>query len=270
LVECNNVRIQEGGVKNTNLGWTRMGGFADDDMGPLNGSVLISDEFRQRDQSSVLILGTPLDLYAYSDVSSNYVFITPIYNTGTCDVTDASPVIDMNTGFTEDDDISVGDFINIGADDENDPAAIWLEIVSLDDVAETVTIEDDIGGTANNLPFTVRRVFSGTSADIWCADTFPNAQPDNEDLWIATNGLVVVKWNGSDDTCTVLSLGFSCRYLKYWKNMMIYADITESGEYKPSSIRNSAFAEPEDVTDDEADEFAIGNGTDPISRVEDL
>ncbi len=55
-----------------------------------------------------------------------------------------------------------------------------------------------------------------------------------------------------------------CKELTVYKGMMIYSNITVSGEARPSSFRNSAIGEATNVTTKEAAEFQIGDGVSPI------
>lgn len=251
----------------------------------LNGPILLIDQFFLRSGAQALIFGTPTDLYRYDDGTDDVVFITPRFDTTSSSgvqvsITDATTTLSFSgSGFTVDD-IRPGDYIVIGSDEETDPDADWLLIDSVDAGANTAELAATWnGGTQTNVDFTVRKIFTADNDELWSSETFPDAQPDNKDLWFATNGTEMVEWDGSANMVTALQgngelgaaganvLGFTCKVLSRYKNMMLYADLTESGERKPQTIRNSAITAPKNVTTLEASEFLVGDGVDTILEI---
>lgn len=265
MTACKNVRVKNGRVSNYNMGWEKF--FADQ----LNGQVLLIDQFFTRDGSQYLIFGTRYDLYYWDD--TDLVFITPIYNTGTVQITDGTKIVtgsgtlwDTAKATGSGNNAMSGYEIAFGASDENDPAATWYEIDTVDSDTQITLTENHSGGAGPGASYTIRQKFTGDDLDIWSSETFPDAQPADEDMWYATNGVVdeMVKWNGTDDTCSWYDPGFTCRVLSRYKNMMLYGDIIESGERKNATIKNSAIANPEQLSGDEAGEFEASDGIDTI------
>lgn len=226
-----NFRCKNGTLESLNLGWTRMSNDW-----TLSGPVWLIDNFFPRGQGEKLIFGTARDLYVYDPDLDLPFYINPIYATGTASAS-GTTVTGTGTAWTAN--ASVGDEISFGSATENDPAATWFEI-------QTVTDDDTLvltatAGTVANGPYTIRRRFANAALVEWSVDTFVNDGDSGEDLWFATNGIdPVVTWNGTD--ATVIShpeLGFTCKVLTTYSNMMVYGNLSQSGDLLFSSIINS-------------------------------
>ena len=157
-----------------------------------------------------------------------------------------------------------------GSNSEVDPDATgnggWYEILTVDSAVQ-VTLTANYTGTGGAGNYTGRLVFTGAISDYWRTETFFDAQPDDEDLWFATNGVdTMVKWNGTDAQVTSLTgLTFVAKELHQFKNMMIYGNITENaGEVKPTTIKNSDVTKPEEMAAGLAGEFVVHDGDDGI------
>lgn len=258
---CNNVRIESGKLRNDFLGWQTFGNVT----GPAHAvsDVLIIDEHIASDGVRQLIVGTDEHLFAWD--GTEFLFLTPDYSVGTATSTTGSPIV---TGGTDwDVNVSAGDWFNFGTANNRSmsPAANWLQVVST--TSTTMTMSTNLGIT-DTQPYTVLKVFSGTKADIWSADMFRDA-PSNEDLWIATNGTEIVKWDGAADEVTELSLGFTCKIVRYFKNTMWYGNLVIGGNTFPGSVRTSALTDPENVTTLEATEIKISDES-PLLALERL
>lgn len=268
LQDCLNIRIKEGEIRNENMGWRPFY-----DMNLDGNPVLLIDEFFNRSGTRTLIFGTNKDLYYFDDVTSTVKYITPRYETGQMDVLSGlgGGIAGGGADFTN---VSVGDMIWIGDTGKVDQDADWREILTIHASGSPITFTPVWDGSTGTEDYTVRKLFDGTFKSYWVPETFPDAQPANEDEWFATNGVghSIVKWNGSDDQVTVIdgTLGFTCGCIKRYKNMMLYGNLLESGENKPQAIRNSALSTPENVTTDEATEFAVVEGVDSLLSMEPL
>jgi hypothetical protein len=263
LEDCLNIRLKEGQIRNENMGWTPFNDLNLDD-----NPVLLIDQFFTRSGSQILIFGTTEDLYYFHDVSATAKYITPRYEVGQASMTQDSANI-IAAGGADWTDIKVGDKIWIGDSGKIDQHADWRTVTQAN---PAVIVMDSVWtGATGNQDYTIRKVFEGDLEDFWVTETFPDAQPADEDEWFATNGCgnSIVKWDGTDDQVTVVSgtLGFTCGWVTRYKNMMLYGDLLESGERKPQAIRNSAIAKPEDVTNDEAGEFAALDGVDRLLAI---
>lgn len=260
LTATNNVRIEDGKLTNRNVGWVKFTANL------LNGPVTLIDNFRLRSGAQLLVFGTLTDLYKYTASGDTVVFLTPRYETGTVDVSADGLTVTTNTGtplwLTN---AKAGDEIHIAATGQTDPAATFRVIQSVDTDDQLTLTAAYPGAPLTNQAYTLRQLFTGTIFDYWRSEFFPDAQPADEDRWYATNGVdEVVQWNGVVDQVTVTSLGFTCKELIRYQNMMIYANIVVSGDSRPASIRNSAITEPENVLTKEAAEFVVHDGDAPI------
>ncbi len=260
---CNNVRIESGKLRNDFLGWKTFGSVT----GPAHAvnDVLIIDEHIASDGVRQLIVGTDENLFTWD--GTEFLFLTPDYSTGTATTTLGSPIV---TGGTDwDVNVSVGDWFHLGNANKRtlEPTSGWVQVITVDPGGTQITLDTNMVVT-NTLPYTVLNVFSGTKADIWSADMFRDA-PSNEDLWIATNGSEIVKWDGAADEVTELSLGFTCKIVRYFKNTMWYGNLVISGDTFPGSVRTSALTDPENVTTLEATEIKISDES-PLLALERL
>lgn len=251
-----NFRVENGKINNLNLGW---GPF---DVPTLNGPVILIDNFFPRGNDEQLIFGTPTDLYRYVPGPSGSVeYITPQYDTGTAS-TAGTAVTGIGTDW--DPNVKAGDQIHFGAANYTDPTGTWFTILSRNsDTSLTLTASAGVIGAG---PYTVRRLFSGTVDDLWSYDTFVQDSVSGDDLWIATNGVdSVVSWNGNDPSVTLNpQLGFTCKVVTTFSNMMIYQNLVQTGVSLPTSIINSDIGSPLDVTTGLSEQFRIHDGTDEI------
>ena len=270
LVDCLNVRAKNGIITNLNMGWERFGAFT------LNGPLTLIDNFFLRAGGQILIFGTLKDLYKFDEGTTTVDFITPITTTGTVEVVggDLDTVVGAGTTWntTGSNKLKVGDEIYVGTAGETDPDAAlnggWHEITAVTDDTHVDVTPSFSGAVAASTVYTARKVFVGTIFDYWRTETFPKAQPADEDEWWATNGGVDygVSWNGTDAQVSVESaLAFKFKEIGRFKHMMVYGNLLlDSGETRPNSIRNSAIGAPANVSTLEANEFIVNDGVDPI------
>lgn len=260
LRDCRNVRLKEGDIVQENMGWLKL--FAQQ----LSGRVTLIDNFFLRSGAQHLLFGTPKDLYQYDQAGNKPLFLTPRYETGT--VTNISHAGGTSTvtgsGTSWLTEAKIGDYIFFGATGERDPAETWYEVTAVNSDTE-IEVTGDASAEATGA-YTLRQIFTGENDDIWETETFPDAQPDDKDLFFLTNGVDdVCEWDGTATQVTKLpALGFTCRSLFRHKNMLHYLDITEAGEAKPQVVRNSAIANPKNVTTLEASEQVVVEGVDFI------
>lgn len=256
LHEGLNFRVLEGRLNNRQVGWSRYSDFT------LNGPVTLIDNLRTRDANEFLVFGTPTDLYTYDPNTDAVRYITPIYVTGTAAASGTSVTGTSTTWDASG--IKAGDEISFGANDEDDPAATWYEIDAVgSDTAITLTAT---AGTVADGPYTIRRKFQGTASTVWDSDSFM-AVGGTTDYWYATNGIDnPIKWDGSG-SATYLSLGFTAKHLRVYSNMMIWANLVQSGEALPTDIVNSDIGDPEDVTTGLSEQFSIHAGADEIAAL---
>lgn len=266
LADCLNVRIRNRKITNRNVGHERLFNVS------LGNQALLVALFRASNGVNTTVFGTKTDLFRYDEGNNRPVYITPIYNTGTISVVNGSPTV-TGSGTSWSANVKAGDQIALGS--ASLVTAAWYTVDTVDSdtqitLTENYTTTPDLSGQT----YTIRKLFTASDADFWDWDVFPDAPNGPEsgltagDHFYATNGQELVVWDGSAAQVVVLShsdgtgLGFSCRTLCYYKNMMLYGHITEGSAIRPSSMKNSAIADPENVTTLEANETIIAESVD--------
>lgn len=250
-----NFRVKNGKLSNLSLGWSRFGTFT------LNGPVVRIDNFFLRDGTEHLIFITPTDIYKYNSGPGTVSYITPRYETGTASVSGTAVT---GTGTDWDPNVKAGDEIHFGASGFVDPTGTWFTIQSrTNDTALVLTAS---AGVVGNGAYTIRKKFTGDTLDLWITTVFVNASPSNSDEWWATNGVdVPVRWNGTDTQVEMMtSLGFTCKALANYHDMMIFLNLNQGGTHKPTDIINSNPGEPQNVTTGLSEQFKVHGGSDGI------
>lgn len=260
-----NFRVQQGKLNNLNLGWSSFAPFT------LNGSITLIASLHLRSGTDILIFGTGTDLYKYSTASGGSVtYITPIYNTGTAS-TSGTAVTGIgtawNTGSPKN--VRVGDEISFGSNAVVSPSSTWYKVLTVNnDLSLTLTTSAGVIGAG---AYTIRHKFQATAANPWQYDVFVNAQPASEDRIYFTNGVdPVVRWNGTDAQVTVLNINSQsivCQTLVVYKNMLIIANVTQSGTIKPTDLLNSDAGFPEVFNAGLAAQFKVSGTTDQIVKL---
>ncbi len=266
MADCSNVRIRGRKITNVNVGGSKLFETS------LGNQCLLLGEMRTSVGANTTIFGTKSDLFRYDQVNNLPVYITPIYATGTIATTNASPNI-VGTGTLWLANVKVGDKISIGSATETAVSATWYTVLNVVDNTHITLSTNYSGTTAGGKSYTVRKLFTANDLDFWDWDIFPDAQAGGTSLyiagdrWIATNGHEVVAWDGSSSQVRVIStattgLGFSCTTVQFYKNMMLYGGITEGSSTRPGNFKNSALADPENVTTLEANEYIVAQSVD--------
>lgn len=266
-----NFRIKQGRLGNLNLGWELHSAVT------LDGPVVYQDTFRIRGLGEIMIFCTLKNVYSYDPNNDTVAFINPVYTTAPgVDVTSANPAVvtpDSGSPLWVTNGIKAGDMIHFGANNQTDPAAVWYTIATVGESSITLTTAV-AGAPLNASAYTIRRTFTGDVQDIWDSETF--VFPDDgtgDDMWFATNGVdKVITWDGqAAHAIRQTTLGFTCKRLSVFKNMMIYANlITDGGDSRPTSIANSDVGVPLDTSNGLASQFRVHDGSDVIMEVEDL
>lgn len=241
-----NFRCKNGTLESLNLGWSK---FSNN--WKLNSQVKLIDNFSPRNQPQYLLFADTQDVYVYSPLDDTIRYITPQTNTGgtgpggTGTVSVTGNVVTLDPGYikTFTATTKVGDQIYFGAIFYNGVvSSAWYTIQSL--TATTLTL--DRAPTGAPLPtgtlYSIRYLFSNVADAQWSSAQYMNDGASGNDLWFVTNGIDnICTWNGTGDPYLVVhpELGFTCKYLCNYLNMMIYINITEGGNNKYSSIINS-------------------------------
>lgn len=268
LIDCRNVRVRNGEVTRDNMGWAAFPSAAKQIW--LNGQPVMGiDNFFPTGGGQFLIFGTTRDLYIYRESEEDVLFITPRYEVGTISVTNGSATV-TGSGTSWGAELEPGDFIFVGATDQRDPFAAWLEIANVVSDTELTLAAPFAGGTDTGLAYTARKVFHGDMTRPWGFATFPMATGvvgSDGDRWYATNGRdPVVGWDGVTTQVYQPPLGDIevASWMVRYKNMMIFGDIRVAGERRPFSIRTSNIGEPENVVSGFAAEMVVHDGVDTL------
>lgn len=257
-----NFRIKNGSLTNANLGWSSFSDVT------LNGAVTFIDAYFNRDGNQVLVFGTGTDLYQYDAAGDTVAFLTPVYATGTVDVSAATPAVVTDASGSpmwQTAGAKAGDQISFGAADETDPDATWYTIATVDAEDQLTLTTAVTGAPLSGEAYTLRLLFTGDLDTPWETVTFLHEAQADEDLMIFTNGVDdIVTWNGTDDHAQSAGLGFKANHLALYKNMVIYSAITESGEFMGAQIRNSDVGDPLELASGLAGAFTVHEGSDEV------
>lgn len=259
LIDGFNFRVKEGKLSNINVGWEL---YLDKQ---LNGPVKLIDAFKPIGDEEKLILATLTDIYALS--GGDLTFISPRYETGSASCTDGVVTGSSGAAF-ETAEIKPGDYIYFGEAGQTDPEVEWHLIEEVSSETGLVLADDDV--SAANGAYTIRKTFSGDMADEWISDIFVLAQPSGEDEWWATNGVDwIVRWNGTDTQVEVMDcLGFKSRFLRVYQNMMLFLDIEQEGQRRPTDMINSDIGSPAKVDGGLSEQFRVHGFLDQIMAAE--
>ncbi len=262
-----NFRVLQGKLTNLNLGWTRFGAFN------LGDAVSGIDNFFQGDGTESLLFLTLKNIFLYNAGTEVVTFLNKRYEVNTVSATGDTPGVVTgattlwDTTVDGKKNVKAGDEISFGATGRNLLSDTWYVIDTVDsDTQLTLTTAISGGAVSGGTSYTIRKVFTGDLATPWDTATFLRAAPGNADLWFATNGIDnIVTWNGSDSTIVELNtLGLTAKNITVYSNMMIYANVTQSGTVKPTDIVNSDLGTPEELASGLASQFVIHDGTDKI------
>lgn len=258
-----NFRVREGKLTNFNLGWTRLGNKT------LNGPVMLITNLKLRSGTTLIVVCTPTDVYKYTPSTDVFVYLSPIYATGTVAVS-GTGVTGTGTAWTAN--AKVGDEIYFGSATQTSTSVTWYTIQNVGGNT-SITLTGSAGVIGAGSTYTIRKRFTGTAINIWQDRQFVNAAPASEDQLFLTNGIQVpMRWNGTDAQVTELTgLGFTCKTLAVYRNMMIYGNLTQSGTSKPTDIVNSDVGSPSlagSAGVGLSEQFKVHGGTDELKRME--
>lgn len=252
-----NFRVKNGSIDTRNMGWEKFATWV------LNGSVALIDRLYKRNGQRFLIFGTSTDLYTGDDTTIRY--ITPIYATGTASRAGAA-VTGVGTAWVAN--AVAGDQISFGSATQTSLSATWYTIQSVN-TDTSITLVGAPAGSDVVGPYTIRKLLHGATFTEYSTDTFINDGTSLDDLWFGTNGVdYVVTWNGTDTAATYHpELGFTCKVLRVYSNMMVYGNIAQGGQLLPTTIINSDLGLPLNagaVGTGLSEQFVVHSGVDPI------
>lgn len=255
-----NFRIKEGILTNYQIGWQR---FAPNVT--LDGPVKLVINFKMRDGTERLVFGTMANLYRYDSASETVTYLTPIYATGTVNVSAANPAVVTGTGTLFSTHLVAGDKIAFGGNAINSIAGPWYTIATVGSDTSLTLTGPITGAPLTGVQYTARKVQHANYLDNYSAEIFLNDGVSGDDLLIVTNGVdPILSWNGSDPAFKDAGLPFRCKALVNFSNMMIYGNLLQSGDVLPTSIINSDIGKPLDTTGGLSEQFVVHSGYDGI------
>jgi len=269
LQDCLNVRIQEGQLTNLNVGWTR---FSAD--WQLNGQATLIDNFFDSSGSQKLIFASLTDVYEWVESTDEILYLTPRYIVGQAACAGGTTTVTGSGGTLWLANVKAGDAIHFGSNTQRNPTATeqpagpnatWFTVQSVTDNT-TIVLTANGPNTGGAVNYTIRRRMTMDSNDVWATDLFHNGLPGPDDWWVGTNGVdAILRWNGTDTQMEYMtSIGFVCKTLLRWKNMIIYGNLNAGGAQRRASIANSAIGDPFNTSTGEANEYIAYDGVDDI------
>ena len=143
---------------------------------------------------------------------------------------------------------------------------VWYTVLTVDNDTQITLTSNWLEPNVAAQPYAARILLTGDENDLWSTELFHNGLPGPTDWWIGTNGTdPVVSWNGTDPACEYNpQLGFVCKAVIKWYNMMIYANLNVGGSARRTSIRNSDVGNPFEVVEGVANELVAHDGVDEI------
>jgi len=228
------------------------------DTAALPDDVLVSAQYWKDLNTWFLMFATRRDIAYYDFTNTRFVYLTPMYTTGTIEVKTGELDKVYGSGTSWSGTLKAGDFIKIGAGNYYS-SSTWYEIASVDsDTLLTLTSNAPI--TAASTAYAARQTFSGADTALWDETTFEDTAKGT--IWIATNGYdTPIYWAGTGQVTALTGLptGFTAaRYVNVFKDRVFFFWCTVSGENCPKLGYWSGIADCEDWTDTDFKLFVEG------------
>ncbi len=228
------------------------------DTAALPDDVLVSAQYWKDLNTWFLMFATRRDIAYYDFTNTRFVYLTPMYTTGTIEVKTGELDKVYGSGTSWSGTLKAGDFIKIGAGNYYS-SSTWYEIASVDsDTLLTLTSNAPI--TAASTAYAARQTFSGADTALWDETTFEDTAKGT--IWIATNGYdTPIYWAGTGQVTALTGLptGFTAaRYVNVFKDRVFFFWCTVSGENCPKLGYWSGIADCEDWTDTDFRLFVEG------------
>jgi hypothetical protein len=165
--------------------------------------------------------------------------------------------------------VEVGDQIAFGGAAETAVDADWFTVLTVD--SDTgLTLTEDAGAIVDG-PYTVRKRLTAQFLDWWDTAVFLNDGTDGKDYLVLTNGIdPIMKWDGSSPSVEDAGLPFRAKAVCLWANMLIYGNLLQAGDIKPTSVINSDIGKPFDVSGGLSEQFVVHSNSDGITSMRPL
>lgn len=260
LLDGLNFRVRHHALTNDKVGWLRTSWPA------LDGPVMLIETHRARTGLQKTVFATFKDLYKVGSASS-VLYITPRYNVGTVDVSAANPaVVTVNTGVPNwiTTGIKAGDQIHFGNATQDSTTATWYTINTVNTESQLTLSAAVTGAPLTNQAYTIRRLFTGDSKNIWSAVMWIDTGGASDYMYFTNGKDAIVRWDGVSTAATYSAATFKARSLAVYSNMLIFGNLTQSGSELPGDIINSAPGNPENTTSGLASQFKVHDAIDTI------
>lgn len=260
LLDGLNFRVHLHTLTNDKVGWVRTA------YPRLNGPVMNIFTYRNRAGTSKTIFATFTDLYQVTGATT-VAYLTPTYSTGTVDVSNANPAVVTAASGTPNwvtNGIKHGDQISFGSANEHSTSATWYTINTVDGESQLTLSSAVTGAPLTGSTYTIRRLFTGDDHDMWEAVMWIDTGGASDYIYITNGKDSIVRWDGSTATVVASAATFQARHLAIYNNMLIFGDLTVSGNDMPGDIRNSVPGNPEDTTTGLASQFKVHDSFEPI------
>ncbi len=260
LLDGLNFRIELKRLTNNKVGWTRT------PYPTLNGPVMHIATYQNRAGVTKTVFATYTDLYQVTGAAT-VAYLTPRYAVGTVDVSNANPAVVTDASgapLWQTAGVKPGDQISFGSASETSTSATWYTVATVD-AEDQITLTGPVAGAPlAGQDYTIRILYSGDDTDIW-EDVMWIDTGSNTDYMYLTNGKDrITRWDGSTSAAVYSSHDFTARHLAIFSNMLVFGDLTVSGNDVPGDIRNSTPGDPENTTSGLASQFKVHDSFEPI------
>jgi hypothetical protein len=125
---------------------------------------------------------------------------------------------------------------------------------------------DGGGGIGGGTSYTIRRLFTGAQSDVWQSAPFING-PANTDWFYLTNGKDrLTRWDGQATAATYSAITTIARSIAAFSNMLILANLVQSGVNKPADLMNTDLGDPESLLG-LSEQFKVHDDARPIRKM---
>ncbi len=238
VIDCKNVLFRDGTIK-------RRWGYI-----PILQPLPEQDTIRHmlyfnqyEDLQYSLVIISEHDVFTYDEANAQWLYITPIYNTGTASCS-GSTVTGTGTTWTSANYVKNGCYIKFGSNDPN-VAGTWYRITNVNS-ATSLTIDGNV--TVSSGSYCIRCVLSGGESD-WTIAT----KHDGSRYLIIVNGSDAVYWEGGvsvSNLCKHSSAieAYTPKYVGFFGSAsgqhLLLGNITDTGVRHPNTIQISDIGNP--------------------------
>jgi hypothetical protein len=213
----------------------------------LPGAIQVIDQYWLFTGANFLMVLTTKDITYYDFTNTYFVFLNPLYTTGTITIGAGTPTIVAGSGTSWDSELKAGDYIKIGTGNVNSDAT-WYLIDSVDSATQLTL--STAAATCSGSAYVARKTFAGESTIPWSTTVF--VDKNLSETYLATNGIdAPVRWTGTGQVTNIANLPTgmtAARYVNQFKDRVIWMWTVEGGNH-PQRLRCSDVADCESYDD---------------------